>query len=183
MNKRTSHIGNCEDRPIEDVIGNVTFRKIVKDDREKIGHILLDVRNFTQDEVRVALSLIDEHFKGDEDYNFTIATFESEVIGYVCYGPAPMTSGTWNIYWIAVLKEFQRNRIGTLLIKEVENEIRMREGRLILIETSSKGSYDSTREFYERMDYGIVSRIDEFYSEQDDKVIYGKYLEQSSSRV
>lgn len=176
-------MGNNEDRPIEDVIGKVNLRKIVKDDREKIRNILLNVEVFTEDEVRVALSLIDVHFTEDEDYNFVVATYESQVIGYACYGSTPMTSGTWDIYWMAILKEFQGNKIGTFLIREVEKEIQKRGGRLILIETSSKESYNATREFYKRMGYNLISKIERFYSEQDDKLIYGKYFEQSIPNI
>jgi len=154
----------------------VKLRKIQKDDKEKIMRILLDVGNFTEEEMKVAISLVDEYYKGDEDYNFIIATFGDQVIGYACYGPTSMTSGTWDIYWIAVLRGFQRKKIGSILIMEVENEIQKRGGRLILVETSSKKSYELTRRFYEKMNYRMISKIDKFYSEEDDLLIYGKYL-------
>ena len=176
-------MGNNEDRPIEDVIGRVNLRKIVKEDRERIRNILLNVEIFTEDEVRVALSLIDVYFTGDEDYKFVVVAYESQVIGYACYGSTPMTSGTWDIYWMAILKEFQGNKIGTLLIREVEKEIQKRGARLILIETSSKESYNATREFYQWMGYKPVGKIERFYSEQDDKLIYGKYFERNIPNV
>ncbi len=156
------------------------LRKIRRDDREKIRHISLDVGIFTAEEVEVAISLVDEYFKGDRDYNFIVAALENKVIGYACYGPTPLTSGTWDIYWIAILREFHGKKIGSTMITRVENEIQKRGGRLILAETSSKKSYEPTRRFYEKMNYKIVSKIDKFYSEQDDLVTYGKYLDQKT---
>jgi ribosomal protein S18 acetylase RimI-like enzyme len=87
-----------------------------------------------------------------------------------------MTSGTWDVYWVAVLKRFQRRHIGSLLLSEVEKEIGFKEGRLIVIETSSKRGYYSTRRFYQKMGYHITARIVRFYSERDDKLIFCKYF-------
>jgi ribosomal protein S18 acetylase RimI-like enzyme len=167
---------NLEKKAEGNLSNKIKLRGIIAEDKEEIRNILLDVGNFTQVEVRVALSLIDERFKGDEDYNFLIAELENRIIGYACYGPSPMTNGTWDIYWMAVLKEFQGNKIGSFLTEVIEDEIRKRRGRLILIETSSKESYDATRTFYEKKGYRVMGKIERFYSETDDKIIYGKYL-------
>lgn len=166
----------CYDMRGFDAMEDIKLRKIKKDDREKIMLILFDVGLFIEEEVEVAISLVDEYFKGDRDYDFLIATCNEQVIGFACYGPTPLTIGTWDVYWIVILKEFQRKQIGSILLKEVENEIQKRNGRLILIETSSKKSYEPTRRFYEKMNYEIVANIDKYYSEQDDLRIDGKYL-------
>jgi hypothetical protein len=40
-----------------------------------------------------------------------------------------------------------------------EDEIARRDGRLVLIETSSQASYESTTRFYERCGYGLIGFI------------------------
>lgn len=155
----------------------IRLRGLRDTDREKIREVLEDVKAFTSEEISVAISLMDEAFSGSTAYRFLVAADVHEtVLGYICYGLVPMTSRTWDIYWMAVSKGFQRRHIGAMLLRGVEEDIRAERGRLILIETSTKTSYRSTRKFYERMGYHVSARIAQFYSERDDKLIYSKYF-------
>ncbi len=155
----------------------IQIRRLRDTDKRTIRKVLEEVNTFTPEEISVAVSLIDEGMNDSPAYRFLVATEKhDEVMGYICYGQAPMTSGTWDIYWIAVCRRFQRRRIGSLLLRFAEIEIRAEGGRLIAIETSSKPSYESTRRFYEKMGYHVKARIAKFYSEEDDKLVYCKYL-------
>ena len=155
----------------------VQLRKFQSKDRTKIQEILEEARNFTSEEIEVAMSLVDEAIRGDSTYRFLAAVNREDIpVGYICYGPTPMTAGTWDIYWIAVSKRFQRRHVGSLLLREVEKEIVSHRGRLILIDTSSKPSYRSTRAFYYKMGYRVSARIRGFYSDRDDRLIFCKYM-------
>ncbi len=159
------------------VESEVRLRQLRDTDREKIREVLENVKAFTPEEISVATSLVDEALRGSAPYCFLVATDQHDtLLGYICYGQVPMTSGTWDIYWIAVSKRLQRRHIGALLLRGAEEDIRSERGRLILIETSTKPSYRSTRKFYEGMGYRVSARIAQFYSERDDKLIYSKYL-------
>jgi ribosomal protein S18 acetylase RimI-like enzyme len=155
----------------------ILLRGLRDTDREKIRGVLEGVAAFTPEEISVAISLVDEALNGSMAYRFLVAIGEHDTVaGYICYGRVPMTSGTWDIYWIAISTRFQRRHIGSILLRAVEQEIRARKGRLIIIETSSKPSYGPTRRFYERTGYHVGARIAKFYSEEDDKLIYCKYV-------
>jgi ribosomal protein S18 acetylase RimI-like enzyme len=155
----------------------VHLRALRDTDRERIREVLEDVSAFTPEEISVGMSLVDETLNGGTVYHFLVAADEHDTaVGYICYGQVPMTSGTWDIYWIAVSKRFQRSHIGAMLLRGAEDEIRSGHGRLILIETSTKPSYRSPRKFYQRMGYHVSARIAQFYSERDDKLIYSKYV-------
>lgn len=155
----------------------IHLRTLRATDRGKIRKVLKDLEAFTPEEISVAVSLVDEALNGSTAYRFLVGTDEHDlVLGYICYGPAPMTSGTWDVYWIAVSRGFQRRHIGSLLLRCAEIEIRTEGGRLSVIETSSRPSYGSARKFYEKMGYHVSARIAEFYSEEDDKVTYCKDL-------
>ena len=155
----------------------IRLRGLQDKDREQIQEVLEDLRFFTPEEIEVAISLVDEVLHGSSAYRFVVAAEENDkVVGYICYGQTPMAVGTWDIYWIAVSKTFQRKRIGSLLLREAEKDISTEGGRLILIETSTKPSYRSTRRFYNRMGYRVSAMIAKFYSEEDDKLIFCKYL-------
>lgn len=165
---------------VSDVVSRrveVRLRRLQNKDRAKIQEILEEARNFTSEEIEVAMSLVAEMIRGDTTYRFLVAVNRDDIpVGYICYGPTPMTAGTWDIYWIAVSKRFQRRHVGSLLIREVEKDITDHRGRLILIDTSSKPSYRSTRAFYYKTGYRVSARIRGFYSDSDDRLIFCKYM-------
>lgn len=139
-------------------------------------HRLLEaIENFTPDEVSCALELLEaacgvvpgEH----PDYRVLVADVDDgELAGYVCYGPTPMTAGTWDLYWIASSPAFRGRGTGSLLLLAMEEAVRARGGINIRIETSSQGEYAATRAFYERHRYPEASRLVDFYKPGDDLV-------------
>lgn len=150
-------------------------------DRERIHEILLSTGRFTEDEVRCAMELVDEWLTTPEKGDYIVQVVEPSnaprtVTGYVCYGPTPLTDGVYDLYWIAVDPRHQGQGYGQVLLRFVENEVRRRDGRMLLIETSSKDSYGPTLRFYERSGYDEISRIKDFYRIEDDKVVFCKRL-------
>ncbi len=154
------------------------IRKLSENDRDKIKDILTDTNNFNDEEIRIALELIDIYIKDKEqkDYEIFVDALETDIRGYVCIGPRPLTTGTYDLYWIAVNPGVQSRGIGSGLIKYAEEHIREKDGRLILIETSSKKSYEKERKFYEKNLYKELVNIRDFYDKDDGLIIYGKYL-------
>jgi ribosomal protein S18 acetylase RimI-like enzyme len=159
------------------------IRPVEPRDRERIHQILVATNRFTEEEVRVADELVTEAIDHPEKGDYNVHVLEEPdsgpkkmVQGYVCYGPTPMTEGTYDLYWIAVDPRAQGLGFGQLLLRFVENEVRRQRGRMLLIETSSKESYGPTLRFYERSGYDEISRIKDFYRIEDDKVIFCKKL-------
>lgn len=161
---------------------NRTIRPLVPPDREGVIRILESSGNFTSDEVATALELIDEWLEGGEESGYLTYVLDSVgedsvgVLGYICFGPTPLTEWTYDIYWIAVDKSKHRGGVGKRLLKFAEEEVQRRGGRLLLIETSSQETYDGTIQFYERTGYQLVGRINEYYKVGDDKLIFAKRL-------
>jgi ribosomal protein S18 acetylase RimI-like enzyme len=156
--------------------------------RSRIIEILEATNAFRDDEIAVALELFDEVFAeksrapfdagdGVETYEF-IGVFSREggLTGYACYGATPGTLGTYDLYWIAVHPEHQGEGGGSRLLDEVERRLRDREARLLVVETSSRTDYESTRRFYESREYREFARLSDFYAFGDDRVIYAKRL-------
>jgi predicted N-acetyltransferase YhbS len=140
--------------------------------------ILQDTPEFKQSEIVIAEEVIDSYLKNpvNSGYYTLVAEDDSEIVGYICYGPTPMTDGTWDLYWEAVAWERRGQGIGSALMKAAEEEIRKAKGRLALIETSSTPAYEKTRRFHLNQGYEIIARIPDFYSTGDDKVILQKRL-------
>jgi ribosomal protein S18 acetylase RimI-like enzyme len=158
---------------------NVRVRKIYPGDRPALIRILSTIQSFQADDRALALELIDIIlFDPDQnDYAALVAADETgEVRGYICFGPTPLTDGTYDIYWVAVDPACAGNGVGTQLLQSTEETLRAQNGRLIIIETSSGPAYELTCRFYEKNAYVIAERIQDFFRVGEDRVTYLKKL-------
>ena len=154
-------------------LASLTFRC-----RPEVEAMLRSTAVFREDEIAVAMEVLDSYFaRPEQDYSALGAfTRGEELLGFTIYGPTPCTLGTWDLYWIAVSPPAHGGGVGTLLLQEVERRLARSNARLLIIETSSRPSYDPTRAFYLKRGYREVARIPDFYEAGDDRVIYAKYL-------
>lgn len=156
----------------------VSIRPIRKRDRAAIQRILIDTGVFKDFEVDVALEVLDYYYDAPEQDYTALGAFTrgGKLLGYVCYGPTPMTVGTWDLYWIAVAPAAQGHGVGTRLLQEVERRLALQDARLVIIETSSQPMYAPTCAFYERHNYDVVARVPDFYAPGDDRLIFAKRI-------
>lgn len=155
------------------------IRKLKMEDKPKLEKILVDTQNFNEAEIDVAVELIDTYINVKDSGGYEIFVDEGEngiINGYVCIGQRPLTKSTFDLYWIAVNPKVQSKGIGSGLIKYIEDYIKNKNGKLILIETSGKPTYEKERKFYEKNLYNKITEIKDFYDEGDSLVIYGKYI-------
>jgi ribosomal protein S18 acetylase RimI-like enzyme len=146
-------------------------------DREAVAEIVEQVGNFSRAEIACALELIDIYLtnSAQQDYRVDVAVdSDGRVRGYSCWGPTPMTRGTYDLYWIATHPSAHGLGFGRALMRHVEERVDGETGRLLVIETSSKESYGNTVGFYRRLGYEEASRIREFYAPGDDKLVFVK---------
>ncbi|MEM2902004.1 MAG: GNAT family N-acetyltransferase [Candidatus Bathyarchaeia archaeon] len=157
----------------------VKIRKMVETDVPIVLNLLDMIPAFKRMEVTVAREVIEAYVKKPEggDYSIYIAEHpESQVVGYVCFGPTPLTEGTYDIYWVAVEPRLHGQGVGGKLLRFAEQLIRSRGGRKIIVETSSKEEYEAARNLYEAHGFKEVAKISSFYAKGDDKIIYEKNL-------
>src|ERR1700685_958552 len=83
-----------------------------------------------------------------DDHHAITCETDVGIVGFAYYAPAPMTEGTWQLYWIAVRKDQQSRGVGGAVLRHVEADIRNRRGRVLFIETGSLPHYELTRQFY-----------------------------------
>jgi len=134
---------------------------------------------FTDAEVGVAEELVDIYLDrpGQKDYDVVVVeNDEKAVAGYMTWGPTPLAEGAYDLYWMAVAPSEQGRGRGKELVRWLEAEVGKRDGRVIIIETSSQPKYHGTRQFYIDLGYKEVARIPDFYRAGDDRVIYAKYF-------
>jgi ribosomal protein S18 acetylase RimI-like enzyme len=154
------------------------IRKLVKQDRDVLKKILADTNHFNDDEINVAMELIDIYLKDENQKDYIIYVYEDsgKTAGYICYGRRPLTDGTYDLYWIAVDPNIHGKGIGSKLIEYMESDVKKLNGYLILIETSGKAQYEGERRFYEKNGYDTQTIIKDFYRNGDDLFVYRKYL-------
>jgi D-alanine-D-alanine ligase len=147
-------------------------------DRAAVRRIIADSGFFTDPEIDVAVELVDERLaKGPASgYEFLFIESEGSVLGYTSYGEIPCTTGSYDLYWVAVDKSRQRRGLGRLLVELTEERLRRKHARKVYIETSSKPLYAPTRAFYTRCGYHEVATFPDFYAPGDGKVVYEKSL-------
>ncbi len=107
-------------------------------------------------------------------YNFLVEKEGDHVLGFSCYGPRDLTTGVFDLYWIAVDSTIHRNGVGRRLLTATEEQVRMAGGRMLIAETSGTPHYEPTRNFYFGMGYALEATIKDFYSEGDDLAIFIK---------
>lgn len=157
------------------------IRPLAPMDHEAVRVILENAGNFTSEEIATAIELVDEWLADGEESGYLTYVLESTsdpfpIVGYICFGEAPLTEGTYDLYWIAVDTKHHRGGFGKKLVKFAEEEIARRGGRMLLIETSSQETYGATIRFYEGAGYQIEARIEEYYRPGDDKLIFSKRI-------
>lgn len=149
------------------------------EDRAAVEAIVRRVGNFNPAEIDCALELVDIYLRDPQQKDYRLIVAESSdgaVAGYACFGPTPMTRGTYDLYWIATHPGSQRRGVGHALMNYIERKVHEELGRLLIIETSSKESYGKTVGFYRRLGYEETSQIRDFYDAGDDKLIFVKRL-------
>lgn len=154
------------------------IRRLQSKDRDNLIAIIQSIKNFNEEEKKVAVELIDEVLSNPNHEYYNIFVFENdgELVGYYCIGKRALTDGVYDLYWIVVDPNYQNKGIGKKLLTHSEEFVKEKNGRWILAETSSKESYDATRNFYLRNHYSVIAEIKDFYTVNDNLLIFGKYI-------
>ena len=144
--------------------------------RSALASILTRTPEFSEEDREVALELIDLGIRREDTYRFLVEQENGVVRGYICFGPTPMTRGTFDLYWVCVDPDAKGQGIGRALVRKMEEELTREGGRLVRVETAGTIGYASTRAFYDRLGYEVVAQIRDFYWPGNDLFVYGRYL-------
>ena len=157
------------------------IRPVSPRDRAPLEQVLRSDDTFNADEIDVAIELIDAALDDSPDYRVLVATLNDgpeadRVVGYLCYGPTPMTASTYDLYWVVTHVAARGRRVATALIEAMEADLRERRGTGVRVETSQLEGYGAARELYRRRGYPEVARLTDFYRAGDDLIIFYKRL-------
>ncbi len=151
------------------------IRPVEKEDREAVRALIEGTNAFKPFEVDVAMELVDAALASpdQEEYHPFVLVEEDGTVGaYACFGKNPMTKATYDLYWIATRTDRMGKGYGRAMVTFVSEQVRLRGGKLLVIETSSQESYGTTRRFYDRIGATLAASLPDYYDEGDDKLIY-----------
>jgi ribosomal protein S18 acetylase RimI-like enzyme len=155
------------------------IRELEHNDVEPLRRILQATNVFREEEIEVAVELMEGTLGKTEDYIQRAIVDDANIVqGYYCVGPTPMTQSTFDLYWIAVNPDYHGKGIGYQLLSDCERTVCTMNGKLIVVETSSLPKYAATRKFYLRNNYVEAARIRDYYGPGDDLMIYTKHFQE-----
>lgn len=148
-------------------------------DFEPIYNLLERSGFFYEYEINICMKMMEETLydeEQDDDYIWMVAENNNDIVAFLCYGKNPLSTHSWDVYWIAVDKSYKDRGIGTILLKDCEKKILMSGGEYIWIETSGRPKYVSTHKFYQSKEYEKIAELPEYYDRGDSKIVYRKKI-------
>ena len=170
--KRPTTLARSSPRPLE------FTQTITQAEVEIIRRLAASTDFFTADEVNIAVELVEERIaKGAASgYEFILARQDGRTICYTCFGQIPATQTAYDLYWIVVDADAQRQGVGRQLLEKTVEAVRAVGGEKLFADTSSQEKYGPTRAFYRRQGFRKVAELNDFYRPGDNKVIFEKQL-------
>ncbi|MEM9829030.1 MAG: N-acetyltransferase [Bacteroidota bacterium] len=121
--------------------------------------------------------IIADYFNNPLSEDIWLTKDEGNMPVAVAYcAPEKMTEGTYNLYLIAVHKDYQGWGIGAEIMRYIEERLRKNGQRILIVETSGLPEFELTRKFYDKCGYAREAIIRDFYQEGEDKVVFWKKL-------
>lgn len=150
------------------------IRKVINKDIPALKSILDTIELFPSEILEDMMSDYLNNFDSAEIW-FTATENDSPISIAYC-APEKLTEGTFNLYAIGVRKDIQGKGIGTKMMAYLEEELKAKGHRILIVETSGTADFKQTRQFYENLNYTKEAVLRDFWAEGDDKVIYWKKL-------
>lgn len=152
---------------------------LAADDKSSIEEILKSTGFFYDFEIEIALGLVDDTLiYGTEEcgYHWMKITDDEGVIAFANYVKNTFSVHSWDLYWIAVHQNSRQKKLGSLLLKAVEDDVRNSGGKILWLDTSGRPLYEPTQIFYRKNGYTLNASLKDFYGPGDPKQIYSKVL-------
>lgn len=154
-------------------------RGITAGDRSAIDGILRSTDFFYEFEIQTALEIADATIaKGEINSGYWWMKIEDEdgLVAFANYAKNDFSTHSWDLFWIAVHNNSRNKKLGSVLLKAVEDDVRKAGGKILWIETSGRPHYAPTEAFYQRNGYTLQASLKDFYAAGDPKQIYAKVL-------
>ncbi len=153
---------------------NKKIKAVTKSDVEGLKKIVDSIELFPSEFLDEMTS---DYFNNPNTQDIWFTYIENNIqvaIGYCM--PEKLTDGTYNLLAIGVSQDVQRNGIASQMMNYIEQLLKQKDGRLLIVETSSDDAQIGARKFYQKIGYKQIAEIKDFWKEGEDKIIFWKKL-------
>lgn len=152
-------------------------RTLKTEDLPQIEKMLREVGVFSPEEIACCRELAEQTLHGEESYYWILAEENGRLDGLICYGPASLTVGTYDLYWILRSPQARQKGVGRQLVQAAVDHLHKLGARLFVLNTSGTVPYQPARDFYLRNGFQLNARLHEYYRPGDDLLIYTRRIE------
>ena len=153
------------------------IRPATRKDAQDVADLAVDSRLFTADDAGIVTTMMADYFGSNSDQNhLCVIDEDDELLAVAYYQAAPATDRTWYLTMIAVRPSRQGQGHGATLLRHVEDDLRARGQRMLLVQTSGLPTFRRARAFYERCGYEQEARARDYYESGDDMILFRKAL-------
>lgn len=121
-------------------------------------------------------SMLAPALSGESEAAWLTCHVDGVAVGLCFAEHEKLTDRTWNMLTLVVLPDLQGKNVGTALVQAMEDHLRSKGQRILVVDTSGKDEFALTRKFYAKNYYEEEARIRDFWAKGDDKVTYRKAL-------
>ncbi len=153
---------------------NEKIRAVTKADTEALKQVVDSSGLFPSEYLD---EMISDYFNNPDTQDIWFAYIDGNIptaIGYCV--PEKLTEGTYNLLAIGVLQQSQRKGIASEMMSYIEQLLRQKDGRLLIVETSSDDAQTGARNFYKKIGYTRAAVIKDFWKDGEDKIVFWKKL-------
>lgn len=120
------------------------IRPATPEDSAAVTDLAVAAGMFSTDDAWFLEGMMADYFGGNQnDGHVCVVDDEGGPIGVAYYQPETAADRVWDLTMIAVRPARQGRGRGTALLRHVEDDLRTRDQRLLLVETSSLPKYDA----------------------------------------
>ena len=153
---------------------NNQIRPITRADLEDLKKVVDSCELFPSEYLA---EMIDDYLYNPDTQDFWFTCVDNQkavAIGYCV--PEKFTDGTYNLLAIGVARDAQRKGIAREMTLYIEQYLKEKDGRVLIVETSSDDAQMAARNFYARLGYLQTATIPDFWKEGEDKIVFWKKL-------
>ena len=158
------------------------IRPATPEDSAAVVDIVVAAGMFSTEDAWFVEGMMADYFDGGQGYGQSdghacVIDDEDGPLGVAYYEPKPAADRVWDLTMIAVRPARQGRGRGAAMLRHVEEDLRACGQRLLLVDTSGSPQYDRTREFYAKCGYEEEARIRDYWTTDDDLVVFRKALD------
>ena len=121
--------------------------------------------------------MISDYFNNADTQDIWFTCIDNNLpvaIGYSV--PEKLTNGTYNLLAIGVSESFQRKGIANEMMNYIEQHLKRKNVRILIVETSSDDAQIGARKLYQKIGYTQEAVIRDFWNDGEDKIVFWKKL-------